>query len=65
MLDLVLSNRVVGKVKFKVNLGYGDREMMELKSLRSGRRVHSRVWPGLEGNRLWSLQGAAPWSAVG
>lgn len=65
MLDFVLTNRVVGKVKLKVNLGYSDHEMMEFKSLRAWRRLHSKVWPGLEESRLWSLQGSAPWSAVG
>lgn len=66
MLDFVLTSRegLLGNVKLKASLGCSDHEMMELKNLRAGRRVHSKVWPGLGKSRLCSLQGTAWWSAV-
>lgn len=70
MLDFFLTNRkgVVGKVKLKVSLGCSDHEMMKFKGFRAGRRMHSKVWPGLEESRLGSLQGTArcrPWKEEG
>lgn len=62
VLDLPLTNRVVGKVKLKASLGSSDHGF---RSLRAGRRGHSKVWPGLEESRLRSLQETARWNAVG
>ncbi|GAB0188159.1 nucleoside diphosphate kinase 6 [Grus japonensis] len=42
MLDLVLTNKVVGNVKLKGSLGCSDHEMVEFKILRAARRTHSK-----------------------
>ncbi|GAB0189727.1 hypothetical protein GRJ2_001438000 [Grus japonensis] len=45
MLDLVLINKegLVGNVKLKGSLGCSDHEMVDLKTLRAARRVHSKL----------------------
>ncbi|GAB0205499.1 hypothetical protein GRJ2_003015500 [Grus japonensis] len=45
MLDLVLTNKegLVGDVKLKGSLGCRDHEMVEFKTLRAARRVHSKL----------------------